>query len=528
MLALARMAFARHLEQAGQHRWWHLDDALSALDPNDQARADDLIKAGRAILVLDELEAEGRIRFSHSQLQEYFAARHWVLISIDEQEAAFERAEKGEVEGDPKLGEELSKVCARLRPNQRLPERPATGWEEVAVMAASLAGEDTDRFVERLSNRDLVTAGRAALATDSGVSDELKRDIRARLASYLMNPDVELRTRIDAGMVLDQPEEIGFQRMRFGGVECLLPPWGRLAPGEYTIGSDEGERPDENPLHCFVLESEVRLSRYPVTNAEYRLFLQAGGYENPRWWPEGEARSWWLAEREDTQARARAQELKSWSEEQFESVSARHGWSAEARAELVALRQCSIEVATASLKPSTHAATLKRPAYWHDDGYNRQLQPVVGICAFEAEAYVRWLRATTGMPVALPDERWWEIAARGRERRLWAYGDMPQQFSANTFELRLGRPSPVGVFAKAATPERLNDMSGNVWEWTASAWTDGYESSRSPWPDRRVVRGGSWTTSIEDSRGASRGRKPVDFRNHDIGFRVAVACGEDG
>ena len=70
----------------------------------------------------------------------------------------------------------------------------------------------------------------------------------------------------------------------------------------------------EKPKHQVVLKSDFQLAKYPVTNAEYARFMAAGGYEDERWWPDGEARQWWLAKREDTQAADRARVVRGWSE----------------------------------------------------------------------------------------------------------------------------------------------------------------------------------------------------------------------
>ena len=163
--ALSRLAFDWQIAGPGQHRWWPIEDALSALDADNEDRADALLRAGRAILVLDEREAEGEVRFGHQQLQEYFAARHWAATDDDR---AFAAADKGERIGDRQFLEKLETIVERLGAGERLPARPATGWEETAIMAVSLARDDA--FAMRLANVDLVSAGRAGLLADSGVS----------------------------------------------------------------------------------------------------------------------------------------------------------------------------------------------------------------------------------------------------------------------------------------------------------------------------------------------------------------------
>ncbi len=521
LIAVSRLAFQWNCEGPGQRNWWPLQDALEILNPRNAVRAEALLRAARSILVLEERTAAGEVRFTHAQLQEYFAARHWVFTSEDR---AFQQAQKAERVDDPKFVEPLIDIVERLQPTEHLPPRPATGWEETAIISVSLTSEADPGFVARLAHADLVTTARAALKYDSPVPQPTKDDLRERLGAYVQDPNVELRARIAAGMVLDDPTVVGFEVHRSEGAECLLPPTIVLPAGEYLVGSfsdDFRAFDDETPKYFCSVERDLEVSQYPVTNAEYQLFIASGGYENERWWPEGESRTWWKGERPDTQAEHRARELHSWSADYFRDIMNRHGSPKEVRDELEFLRSRPLEEVIEALRPSKHAANMKRPHFWRDEAYNRLLQPVVGVCAFEAEAFTRWLSDICGRRVRLLSESEWEAAARGYGRSIWSYGDSPNILAANTFEVRLGRPSPVGVFLDGATADGLMDMSGNVWEWTSSVWSPDH-SGPAPGEIRRVAKGGSWTGPIEYSRAACRGRKPVDFRHHDIGFRVCL------
>jgi formylglycine-generating enzyme required for sulfatase activity len=72
-------------------------------------------------------------------------------------------------------------------------------------------------------------------------------------------------------------------------------------------------------------------------------------------------------------------------------------------------------------------------------------------------------------------------------------------------------------------------VHGNVWQWVEDCGHDNYDKAPqdgSAWTDgddcgRRVDRGGAWNTSPEDLRAASRIRNSRDFRNNNLGFRVA-------
>ncbi|MCI0712550.1 MAG: SUMF1/EgtB/PvdO family nonheme iron enzyme [Chloroflexi bacterium] len=88
---------------------------------------------------------------------------------------------------------------------------------------------------------------------------------------------------------------------------------------------------------------------------------------------------------------------------------------------------------------------------------------------------------------------------RGFEGRKFAYSPAFDASLCNTFETHIRQTAPVGIFPGGETPNiGLENMTGNVWEWTSTICRD-YEYN----PDngredpsgtdvRRVVRGGSW------------------------------------
>lgn len=65
--------------------------------------------------------------------------------------------------------------------------------------------------------------------------------------------------------------------------EMLLIPAGSFAQGSNAIEAQDNER----PAHGIYLE-DYWIDRHPVTNAAYRSFIKAGGYQDLQWWtPEG-------------------------------------------------------------------------------------------------------------------------------------------------------------------------------------------------------------------------------------------------
>jgi len=78
--------------------------------------------------------------------------------------------------------------------------------------------------------------------------------------------------------------------------------------------------------------------------------------------------------------------------------------------------------------------------------------------------------------------------------------------------LKQGTTSPVGALPRGASPYGLQDMAGNVWEWTATETGDG----------ERVLRGGSYASpGLAWARCAMRSWSRPERRQAHIGFRVA-------
>jgi hypothetical protein len=78
----------------------------------------------------------------------------------------------------------------------------------------------------------------------------------------------------------------------------------------------------------------------------------------------------------------------------------------------------------------------------------------------------------------------------------------------------------VGSFAEGKSRFGLFDMSGNVWEWTSSGWSDNYAKERVD--SARVARGGGWSNgNAPRMRSTMRDKNDPATRYYSLGFRCA-------
>ncbi|MBI3814728.1 MAG: SUMF1/EgtB/PvdO family nonheme iron enzyme [Nitrospinae bacterium] len=143
----------------------------------------------------------------------------------------------------------------------------------------------------------------------------------------------------------------------------------------------------------------------------------------------------------------------------------------------------------------------------------KENHPVVHVSWYAAAAYCKWAEKS------LPTESQWEYAARGGyEGMKYVWGNSPE-----TYQIRAGTGiMPVGSYS--INGFGLNDMAGNVWEWTA----DGYglymeEEEKNPKPllnnHQKVIRGGSWKSDMNNLRVSIRRTERPNACREDIGFR---------
>jgi formylglycine-generating enzyme required for sulfatase activity len=170
--------------------------------------------------------------------------------------------------------------------------------------------------------------------------------------------------------------------------------------------------------------------------------------------------------------------------------------------------------------------------------------PVEQVSWHDASAFCRKLselpeEKKAGHAYRLPTEAEWEYACReaGRSATPFHFGTAIAASRANfdgNFPYgggargqHLGRPEAVGAYRPNSLG--LFDMHGNVWEWCNDWYGEDFpahgprEDPTGPARgDKRVLRGGSWDSYGKACRSASRNSFGPDYRNHFLGFRVAL------
>jgi sulfatase modifying factor 1 len=305
-----------------------------------------------------------------------------------------------------------------------------------------------------------------------------------------------------------------------------------IAGGEFTMGTDdELSMPNERPAHRVRVDA-FWLDEHPVTNAEFRRFVEATGYittaeRKPDW-----------------------EELKK----QLPPGTPKPDESMLVPGSLV-FTPPDRPVPLDNLegwwrwKPGADWRHPEGPA---SDLAGREDHPVVQVSWEDAVAYAKWAGKR------LPTEAEWERAARGGiegARYSWGQEFQPNgRHMANTFQGHFPdhgvaedgylATSPVAAFPPNAYG--LYDMAGNVWQWTADLYSADYfveQASQGlcenptgpdktfdpadPYSERRVIKGGSFlchTSYCESYRPSARRGTPPDTGSSHVGFRLALSA----
>lgn len=186
-------------------------------------------------------------------------------------------------------------------------------------------------------------------------------------------------------------------------------------------------------------------------------------------------------------------------------------------------------VTNAQYAAFVRATNHQVPEYWQSgkipSGKNEH--PVVCISWDDAIDYCQWLTEVTDKNYTLPSEAEWEKAARGTDGRIYPWGNRFETSRCNSDTTGIGDTTSVDSYPQGASPYKVLDMAGNVWEWTRSLVepypyrdVDGREDiqKKGHW----VFRGGGFDSNAWATRCAIRLFNGSSYRGIALGFRVAV------
>jgi formylglycine-generating enzyme required for sulfatase activity len=256
-----------------------------------------------------------------------------------------------------------------------------------------------------------------------------------------------------------------------------LPVFGRLGaalvPAEVRIAAAEalGRGGDPRLAGDTMIElpgcGGVSLGKYPVTVQEFQGFVEAGGYDEQKYWSEA-------------------------------------GWQ--------------IKVQREWSTPYDWERQTEHPNW-----------PVTWVSWVEAAAWCNWRGRATGQMVRLPTEAEWQSAASPDGRR-YPWGEAEPDPERANFGEKVGSPTPVGIYPAGNGPLGHCDLAGNVFEWGLDVGRDDQpvteaNPSAPVGDEMHVFRGGAWNTSADLVRTEVRSGCPSGLRAINLGFRCARVQG---
>ncbi|WGZ96418.1 MAG: SUMF1/EgtB/PvdO family nonheme iron enzyme [Candidatus Thiothrix putei] len=357
------------------------------------------------------------VRFSHQLLQEFFTAQRFK----EEREAGRKACEIWSADSwwEPK------------------------GWEEAARLAAEYEAAPVS-FLQWLALANPKLA--AEIARDQQLPDALSgfRDQWQRAITDIKQyPNHHERHAISTALAWldwDNRPGVGLNVRGLPDID-----WVEIPAGEFTY--QDGE-------HLSL--PTYKMSRYPVTNAQFQVFVADGGYENDEWW-EGLQKPDSLPNHSWTEGN-RPVERVDW----YESIAFCRWLSAKTNQE--------IRLPTEQEWEKAARGTDGREYPW-GNGYK------------------------TG------------------------YANINETLD-KVGEYNLQETSAVGIYPQGQSPYGLMDMSGNVWEWCLNKYEEPSMITPDLSGGVRVVRGGAWSFNTGSCRSSFRYlRHPVD-RYFSRGFRL--------
>ncbi|MBN4073877.1 SUMF1/EgtB/PvdO family nonheme iron enzyme, partial [bacterium AH-315-E07] len=165
-----------------------------------------------------------------------------------------------------------------------------------------------------------------------------------------------------------------------------------------------------------------------------------------------------------------------------------------------------------------------------DEGWGRGNQPVINVSWHDASNYAAWLSEQTGNSYRLPSEAEWEYMARAGTQATYWWGNEPRGNYANCYDCqgKLTGKQALAVESYDANAFGIKNTAGNVAEWVQDCYHANYENApldSKAWVtngicDKRMVRGGSFRSTLSQLRSSARDSFDITTRSESIGFRV--------
>ncbi|MBU1722810.1 MAG: SUMF1/EgtB/PvdO family nonheme iron enzyme [Gammaproteobacteria bacterium] len=409
-----------------QSRSGSLEEARTTLPRTEAEQTMPLVRLEFAAAAsLLELSRDS-VRFSHQLLQEFFTAQSFG-----------ERREEGLKASD-------------LWPADRWWE--PNGWEEAAKLAAEYEA-DPKPFLQWLAAGNPKLA--AEIAREQGLLDQhLFAEFREQWQSAIT--DIEQYSHpYERHAISTVLAWLGWDNRPYIGLDAKGLPdidWLEIPAGEFTYQTDQ--RLD---LPAY------KMSRYPVTNAQFRAFVLAeDGYNNDRWWSG--------LKKPDTPHESR------WKE---------------------------------SNRPVEQVDWYEAMAFceWLKDKVHLDIR---------LPTEQQWEKAAQG--VSGQEYPW----GNGYKTGYANIDETARFFGEKVGAYFLGETSAVGLYPQDQSPCGLMDMSGNVGEWCLNKWDDPLTITADLSDSSRVVRGSSWNGDSGSCRSSSRGGGLPLSGNFCQGFRVVL------
>lgn len=161
-----------------------------------------------------------------------------------------------------------------------------------------------------------------------------------------------------------------------------------------------------------------------------------------------------------------------------------------------------------------HDYTEVIPYLWQGDQYptDQGQHPVVLVSYEDALAYADWRSQQDGVSYRLPTALEWEKAARGTDGRYFPWGNDWRSEGTNWAKTEPIGTSAIATFPLSRSPYGIEDMAGNVFEYTNSL----IETST----PTVILKGCSWDDYPGFCRAAYEHNRPLNSRHILFGFRL--------